>query len=55
VEEREGKGGDGREGQGMGRWEGRGKNDLTHPLSQIPGYTTDTKNNETHLAHTLIQ
>ena len=37
----EGKGkGRGGEGKGKGgkRWEG--KNDLTHPLSQIPGYAT---------------
>jgi len=37
--EREGKGkgmgGGGREGRG-----GEGENDLTHPLSQIPGYAT---------------
>ena len=33
---------EGREGDGKaGEWrEGKGKNDLTHPLSQIPGYAT---------------
>jgi len=39
------RGGKGRGGQwkgrkGRGRREGEGKNDLTHPLSQIPGYAT---------------
>jgi len=36
-EERRERGREGREGRGGGDWE----NDLTHPLSQIPGYATD--------------
>jgi len=42
--EEKGRGGKGREGQWNGEEEGQGrrggKNDLTHPLSQIPGYAT---------------
>jgi len=40
---REGRGGEGGEEGREENWERRereGKNDLTHPLSQIPGYAT---------------
>ena len=45
-EGREGRGGkggeeEGRRGEDKEGREGEGKNDLTHPLSQIPGYATD--------------
>jgi len=36
---REGKGEEKREGRGK-EWGGQGENDLTHPVSQIPGYAS---------------
>jgi len=42
---RERGGGKGREKGGEGKGKGgEGKNDLTHPLSTIPGYATDSTN-----------
>ena len=56
----EGSGGEGRGGEGRGdgredRGGGEGKNDLTHPLSQIPGYATVYNGLSRHRAATQQQ